>query len=264
MTFAPKLKIGIVIFLVIAFFVVLNQTNFAKKIKNFFYLVSEPVQKTLWKAGDGAADFFAMILEIKNLKKENEELKLKILELLSENVALRELKKENEILREALGIGLEKDFKLQIAEVIGKDISQDFILINKGSRDAIRENLPVITQQKVLVGKIAEVYENFSKVALLSNKESSLDVKIEEKDLTGIVKGGGNLRLFLDLVPKEKEIEEGDLLITTSLSRIYPGGLLVGEIKKVEKSDIEPFQGGEIKPAFVLKEMERLFVITEF
>ncbi len=278
MKFSPRLKIeGIIIVFLIAFFTALNYPPINKEVKNFFYLISSPIQKTLWGAGDRVSDFFETVSEIKNFKKEvdehsfidalrcawaNEELRLKIEGLISENAKLRELKKENETLRIALGIGLEKEFKLLLAEVIGKDISQDTILINRGLKDGISKSLSVINQQKVLVGKIGEVYSNYSKVILISNKESSFDAKISESDVQGVVRGRENGKLFFDLVPKEKEIKEGDLVVTTALGGIFPSGLLVGEIGKVFRSDVEAFQQAEILPTFDIGELEILFVIV--
>jgi len=274
--YTPRLKIGIIIALLITFFAALNYPPINKEIKNFFYLVSSPLQKTLWGAGDRVSDFFESITEIKNLKKEadelsfidtlrcarvNEELRLKIEGLISENAELRELKKENETLRIALGLGLEKEFKLLLAEVIGKDISQDTILINLGLKDGILKSQPVINQQKVLVGKIGEVYENFAKVILISNKESSFDAKIPESDIQGVVRGKENGKLFFDFVPKEKEIKEGDLVVTTALGGIFPSGLLVGELGKVFRSDVEAFQQAEILPTFDINELETLFIL---
>jgi len=277
MKFSPRLKIGIIIVLLIAFFAVLNLTAINKEVKNLFYLISSPIQKTLWGAGDRASDFFETISEIKNFKKEadelsfidtlrcarvNEELKLKIEALLAENAELKGLKKENETLRIALGLGLEKEFKLLLAEVIGKDISQDTLLINRGLKDGISKSLPVINQQKALVGKIGEVYSNYSKVILISNKESSFDAKIPESDIQGVAMGKENGKLFFDLVPKEKEIKESDLVVTTALGGIFPSGLLVGEIGKVFRSDVEVWQQAEIKPAFDINELETLFIIV--
>ena len=302
MKLSPKLKIGAKLVLLIIFLVILNLTPVSKRVKNFFYFISSPIQKSFWRAGDKVSDFFETVANIKNLKKENEELKLKIQELLAKNAKIPELEKENKDLREALEIGLEKEFKLILAQVIGKDISQDSILIDKGLKDGVTNNLPVITQQKSLVGKIGEVYENFSKVILISNKGSAFNAQISRvdeaaavssptellrsksegkeesaalfvpanarvgeeglaEDISGLVKGKGNFQLFLDLVPKEKEIKEGDLIITSSLGGVFPKGLLVGQIQKIKKSDIEPFQQAEIKPAFEIKELEAVFII---
>ena len=261
---SPKFKIGVIVVLLIAVFIILNLTDFSKEIKNLIFLISQPIQKTFWKMGDEISDFFEMISEMRNLKKEDEELKLKIQELIAENVALKELKKENEILRTALELGLQEEFKLEICQVIGKDISSDTILINEGFKDGLTKDLPVITQQKILVGRISEVYKNFSKVQLITQKDTSFDAKILDTEISGLIKGEGNLRFFLDLIPQEKEIKKGDVVITTVLGGIFPRGLLVGEIEKVIKSDIEPWQQAKVKPAFNIEGLETLFIITEF
>jgi len=250
--------------LVIFLFVFLNLEPISPRVKNFFYLVSEPAQKWLWQKGNHLSNFFETISGIKSLKKELEDEKLKNKTLMSENLALIELKKENEILRKALEIGFKKDFKFIFAQVIGKDVSQDSILIDQGSKDGIKVGLPVITQQKTLVGKISQVYENFSKVMLISNKESSFDAKISDTEIYGIVKGKGNFELYFDLAPKDQEIKEGDFLVTSALGGVFPPGLLIGEVKEVKNSDVELFQKAEIKPAFDIKELEFLFVITEW
>lgn len=264
MKLPPKFKVGLIVILLIAFFIILNLTNFAKEVKNLIYLISSPIQKTFWKMGNEISDFFEMVSEMRNLKKENETLELKIQELLGQISILKEIKKENEILREALGLGLPEEFKLQLTQVIGKDISSDTILINKGFKDGLSKDLPVITQQKILVGRISEVYKNFSKVILISNKDCSFDAEVQDRETLGVIKGRGNFQVFLDLIPQEKEIREGDIVITTSLGGIFPQGLLVGEIEKVIKSDIEPWQQAKIKPAFNIRELETLFIIKEF
>ena len=161
-------------------------------------------------------------------------------------------------------LGLQEEFKLEICQVIGKDISSDTILINEGFKDGLTKDLPVITQQKILVGRISEVYKNFSKVQLITQKDTSFDAKILDTEISGLIKGEGNLRLFLDLIPPEKEIKKGDVVITTVLGGIFPRGLLVGEIEKVIKSDIEPWQQAKVKPAFNIEGLETLFIITEF
>lgn len=264
---AAIITIALVIFLL---------NYYQSPIRNLFYLISFPVQKTLWQAGQGVSNFFETIGEIhpvkslqskfngvKNLRKENAELKLKLKEILAENAGLLELKKENEILRQALEIGLEKEFKLVLAQVSGKDISEDSLIINKGSKDGVKNNQPVITEQKFLIGKISESYKDFSKVMLISNKASSFDGKIANSGVFGIIKGKGNSKILFDLIPKEKEIKKGDLVVTAALGGVFPEGLLVGEISEIKKSDIEPWQVAQIQPAFNIGEAEKIFIIIE-
>ena len=254
----------ILIFIIIGILIILFLNFYQAEVRNFFYQISEPILSVFWRAGDRISDFFEAISEIQNLKKDNEELKLKVQELLAQLVSLKELRKENEILREALNLNLAKEFDFSLAEVIGKDVSEDFILINEGIDDGISEGLPVISQQKILVGKINEVYKNYSKVKLISHKESSFDGKIVEKEILGQVKGEGNFKILFDLIPREQEIAEGDLVETSALGGTFPKGLLVGQIKQVKKSDIQPFNQAEISPLLDLGELEIVFIILNF
>ena len=254
----------LVLFLIAIFFIVLNVTPASKMIKNFFYSISEPFQKQLFVAGGKTYDFFEAIKGFQNLQKENEELRLEIQELLVARATLEKLREENESLRTALNLNLEKDFQLKICQLIGKDISQDSLLLNVGSRDGVKIGLPVITEQKALVGKISEVYEKFSRVHLLTFKDNSFDVQVLGKEVHGLAKGKGNFQLFLDLIPQEKGIQSGDTIVTSALGGNFPEGLLVGKIERIKRSDIAPFQLAEIKLAFGIGTLNYLFVITNF
>ncbi len=255
-----KIAIGIII--LGATLVFLN--IFQKNIRNTFYLISAPIQKTFWKIGNKSSNLFETIANITRLKREAEELKNKNQELTSQIISLDELKKENENLRAALGIGLEKDFKLELAEITANDISQSYILINKGSKDGLQKDFPVITPQKILIGKIIEVYENYSKVMLISDKSSVFDAKVSEKEIYGTVNGRGNLQMFFDLILITSDINIGDVLVTSTIGGIFPKGLLVGTIKYVQKEDNKPFKIAEIEPFFNIKELDDVFIITDF
>lgn len=264
-TMLPKILIGIVIFFV--FIGVLNL--FQKQFKNFFYFVSEPLQKTFWKAGNSASGLLESFLELNNLANENKELNTRNQELLEEIIILQQIKTENQALKEVIGAGQDKEFKLILTDVIGIDSYQDFILINKGSEDGISENMPVINAQKVLFGKIFEVYKNFSKVMLVSNRNSVLDIKIQKDDtisppIYGAVRGEGNLAAVLDLIPLDYEIKNSDILITSSLEGTFPKGLLVGKIIETRKDDLKPFQTAKIELFFNLKQIDKLFIISDY
>ncbi len=261
---SSKIKNKFLITLILIIVLILFLNFFDKEVKNFFYLLSTPIQKSFWEAGIIFSNFLETVFEKQNLKKENENLRLRIEELIAENVRLKELKKENEILRQGLNLGLQKEFQLKIAQVIEKDINRDYLKINLGLRDDLRVGLPVITQQKVLVGKISEVYSNFSKIKLISDQESSFDAKISDTEIYGLLKGQGNFKVYLDRLPREKEIKKGEQVMTSALGGIFPPDIFIGEIEEVEKSDIEPFQKAEIKPAFNLQDLNYIFIITNF
>ncbi|MCK4781540.1 rod shape-determining protein MreC [Candidatus Parcubacteria bacterium] len=265
----PFLKINITatVILIICFFGILNLTGLSKPVRNFIYSISAPIQENFWQKGNKVSDFFDFISRSKSLGEENKKLLSDNQELISENTWLKELKKENEMLRQALDIELQKDFKLILAEIISKDISQDFILINKGLKHGILKGRAVVTSQKALCGRIDEVYDDFSKVMLISNPEISFDAKIQSEDkdeVYGVIEGKTNSALYFNLIPQDKEIKKHDIIITTSLGGIFPKGLLVGRIKEIKQDDVQPFQQAEIEPFFSLKDIETLFIITEY
>ena len=260
---SSRLKIGIIVLIIISFFL-LNLPSFSQRIRNFFYSISEPIQKWLWQKGGGVSDFFDWLFKAKGVWQENENLKLENKELIAKIIGLEQLRGENEVLRTALDLGLEEEFELIISEVIGKEIAEDYLIIDKGSKDGIAFGFPVISERKSLVGKVVQVYETTSKIQLLTSENSSFDAKIFEKEVYGLVKGRGNFNLSLEFIPREEEINVRDKVITTSLGGNFPKGLLVGEIKEVKKSDIASFQEALLEPGFNSKELDYLFLITNF
>ena len=256
-------NIKVLFFIIAAVLAVFSFNLFGKDVKNFFYRISVPSQSFLWRAGDSISDFLTSIVKVGEYKNEAEKLKRENLELLSRISELSNLKSENETLRRALGIELQKEYALYFAGIIGKDVSEDSIVIDKGSDDGVVEKMPVITEQKVAVGRISEVYKNYSRVVLISNKSFSFDANIMDKDITGVVRGSGNLKSYLDLIPRDKDVLIGDEVVSSGLSGIFPAGLLVGRIEKVKRNDIESYQQAEITLDFNLSETTYLFIIKK-
>jgi rod shape-determining protein MreC len=248
----------------LAILLILSLNFFQKEIKNFFYNISLPFQKFFWKIGEETGSFFKLVFKMKDLEKEKELLRLENQKLLAENLALRELKKENEFLKKVLEINSERKFKFIFTQIIEKEIGKETIKIEKGARDGISLGLPVITEGKVLIGKITKVYENFSKVTLLTNKNFSFNVKIGEREIYGVAKGGGNFKIFLEFLPLDQEIREGEIVVSTVLGGDFPENLLVGKIKKVQRSDISSFQEAEVLPAFKVEDLKYLLVIERW
>jgi len=265
-----KTKNVLIVVLLVVFLVVLNLTNFSKDLRNLFFLASEPIQKVFLLSGDKITDYFEAFFYVQKLQDKNEKFKLKIQELNAEIVNLRELKQENIVLREALNIGLQEEFKMVFVQIISKDIAQDSFIINKGLKDGLLENMPVITQQKILVGKVSQVYDNYSRVMLVSNKESVIPVNIQNQkeemliNTEAIMKGKENFQIELNYIPLEAEIKNGDNVVTSALGGFFPLGILIGYVKNVEILGVELFQKAEVQLPIDLREINYLFVITDF
>ena len=255
-----KLKVLLVIFLVV---VVIFFGFFSKQVKNFFYLKSVFFQKRLWDSGGRTFGFFDRIFRAEMINEENKKLRKENQKLLQQIVLLNQLKEENEMLREALNLGMEKDFQLKVADVLSQDVSKNAILINKGSEQGIKKAMPVITQEKVLIGKVEEVSNDFSRVVLISDPSNSFPVELENGTV-GLIKGQGNQDLLLEKIPYNIDVGEGQIIVTNSLGGIFPKGLLVGKVKEVKKTDISPFQKIKVSLLFNPSELRKVFIITRY
>jgi len=240
---------------------------FSSPIKNVFYIVSSPIQKAFWSAGASASGALGPFFKAGALSKENQNLKQENQSLLAQVASLQAITNGNEA-QSAVSMACQNNgFKLLMAGVIGLD-EQDVLSINKGSADGVAEGMPVISQQNALFGKVFKVYKNFSKVMLLSNKNSVINVKIQQADLIkpeidGVIKGKGGLGVYLDLVPVDDVINQGDFLATSALEGTFPKDLLIGKITKVEKNDQKSYQQAQVQP-FLNVSTENLFIITNY
>ena len=254
MKFSSGKRKILIIIIVLLFIFSLN--FFQKEVRGFFYSISSSMQKKIWQAGDYASDFFEAFLKAGDFRKENEALRLKNQELSSSQNSLKEIEEENKTLREAMGLGLEKEFKLELAKVIGKDANQDAILIDIGLKDGVSRGMPLITPQKVLIGNVIEVFPGHSRVLLISDKESAFEARISSSSIFGLAKGLGKFRIFLDLLPKNESIKKGDLVVSN--------GFLIGLISEVKQIDVKPFQQAEVSPFFDISNLDKAFIVIDF
>jgi len=259
-----KKKTSLLIKILIFSLLILSLNFFQNQIKVSVYNFSSSLQKSFWKAGQKFSNSWNSLMKIHYLKKENEFLISRNQELIQKIIFLERMEKENQILREALRLNYDNDFSFILAQPISKDINEDFILINKGAKDGILKDMPVINEKKILIGKISKVFDNYSKVMLISNKNISFDAEIVEKDVSGLIRGKGSFKIFFDLLPKEKEISEGDIVISSNLGGVFPPGLLVGKVKKIFKKDTEVFQQAEITPFFKINKISYFFILTDY
>lgn len=243
--------------------IIFSLNLFVKDLRSFIYSFSAPLQSFLWNTGGDVSKFFASFLRMSALKKENERLLIENFSLKQKLVEFGALKKENEQLRQAFNLNIPKNFEVQKADILGKDFTADLILISQGKSSGIEVGMPVITPSKVLVGRIVEVFQNTSRVMLISHPQSAFDAKIQRINATGLLKGKGRFRATLELIPKEKDLSQGDIVTTSKIGGIFPDNLLVGTVETIQKTDPEPFQKAEIKLSLDLESSDILFIIKK-
>jgi len=251
------------------FAIILFLNIFQNTIRNSFFTLSSPISKTFLQAGNNSSELFNSVTAFDSVKKENNNLKEENEILLSKLSLLQQSLRDNQELKTALENTKNDNFNIVLIKITGLDAQNDIVTINKGSDDGIFENMPLISGQKVLYGKVIKVYKNFSQVILISSKNSTVDAKIQNNDIQkpqiyGAIKGTGALSLYLDLVASDAEIKEGDTLVTSALEGTFPPNLLIGKIISTDKNDAKPFQTAHLQPLFNIKNTDTLFIITNY
>lgn len=258
-----KETIIIVLVLIIALIVLNIIPSLTKGLGNFVYKIFSPIGKFFSNVGNSISGFFQVIFSIGNLNKENLALRQGNLILEAEIAALKEIERENDILREALNISKSGQQIQEIALVVGKDIQgiQDWILINKGLKHGAIKDMVVISPENALVGRISEVGASFSKVMLIIQKNSVVAGVIERNRIEGLVKKDDKGGLFIDFIPKNENPEIGERVITSGMDNLYPKGILIGKIESVDTSDNQIFKKIIIAPAVDFSKLEEVLII---
>ena len=115
-------------------------------------------------------------------------------------------------------------------------LTDNYITLCEGSRQGITPDMGVITQNG-LVGIVKRVSENRSLVMSVLHSQTNISCAIRKKDKTiiGILnwKSSDPKILNLESVPKHQTVIEGDTVITSGYSTIFPKGILVGKVRRV-------------------------------
>lgn len=228
-----------VILLIILVFISNLKLNKFSHIENVFSKLVMPIQSGityLQQKLTGNDNFFATM---DYLKQENETLKQKNEELEEALRNLEIIQAENSTLKEYLNLTEQyKNYKSVPAYVISKDISNysSIFVINAGSNSGIKENMTVIAAEG-LVGHIISVTDKTAKVQTLVDSSNVVSATLENSKDNVICRGtliGNELRTTY--ISPNTVLIEGEKLYTSGMGGIYPKGIYIGTIKKINET----------------------------
>ncbi len=199
---------------------------------------------------------------VRDLKKENTELRKQNLRLSLSNQRLQELMLENLRLRRLLRLKRHSPYQFVAANVIGfgQEETVRSLLLDVGTEDGVHKNMPVITDRG-LVGKILRAERHQSITQILLDRHCLVSARLQKSREVGVVSWSGNFWLDLNYIPKEVKVEPGEIVITSGLSRIYPAGIKIGVVAEVKQNEYELFKQIKIKPAVDFNNLEQVFVL---
>lgn len=265
MSSVSKTKSFLLALLIIIGLIFLNFPHISSEIKNFFYSISNPAQRTFDQFVEQIKNSWKFLNSLKYISEENIHLEEKISELTAQNTELKELKRENEFLRSYLDLPGYKKYQVDLANIIGRDFQglEKFILIDKGNSDGIEKNMSAVAFKNILIGKVIEVFDNSSKVLLITSSNSNVPALIQESRTEGLIKGKREDVLSMDLVSKDRKVEKDQTVITSGTGGFFSKGLLIGKVSIAEFLENEMFQKIEVVPAANIEELERIFIIKK-
>ncbi len=194
--------------------------------------------------------------------KENKRLKKELSKLLEERQRYLEAIQENKNLKNLLSIKEKEPRYVTSAKIIAKSIDpwSNVVIIDKGDADGIKKDMIAITE-KGLVGKILSVSSSYSYLLPVVDINFSVSARLQKNRTEGIISGTGFRKCVLKYVPSEEDVKKGDILITSGLDLLFPEGIPVGFISKVNKKGVGIFQDIEVDPFVDIKKTEFVTII---
>lgn len=212
------------------------------------------------------------INDFKNTYEENQLLKEQLSQYQTLTYEVQEIKKENEELMALLEIeDSARDYNPIQATVISRSPERwvEQVTINKGRQDGVANNMVVITAEG-MVGKIQSASEFTSTVQLLTGFDqfnrisATISRGDDEKNIFGMIEGfeeETNSLLFRIIEESDKNLEEGELVVSSELGGEFPAGLPIGKVKEVVSDQYGLTRIAMVEPAADLYELGHVIVV---
>jgi len=241
----PSPAVRLVFFLVLSLLLMFVDARYRylESTRSTLSTLVSPIQRlatlpsVLWQQ---AGDFFitqrSLIDENKSLHRRHDSDAVQLLQW-------QALQQENQQLRNLLALPQRSEFNAQLAEIVyaERDVFRRRVLISKGA-DANVQTGQVVMDDIGIVGQITRVYPWLSEVTLMKEKDHAVAVQVLRNGLRTIVFGAGDTsQLSLRYMPISSDIQNDDVLVTSGVDGIYPPGIPVAKVVKIERDAAYPF-----------------------
>ena len=235
-----------------------------KRVFSSFFIPLFSAQEGLETGGDAVVDRGVprgvLLEEIAELKLTNQILRAE----LNQTAKLRN---ENEQLRRNLQMRPHPEWNPRLTRIVGRDPANWWrsIIIDLGSKDGVKADMPVIAADG-LVGRVQEVYDHRSRVALLGDPACRISVTVEATGESGILSASGKTVFdptLLDVLhlPASNEARPGDPLYTSGFSKIFPRGIPVGKLLAIESAPGALTTSARVKLAVNSSKLNEVWVL---
>ncbi|MGE4293380.1 MAG: rod shape-determining protein MreC [Desulfovibrio sp.] len=222
------------------------------------------LQPGRWFA-DEASEYWQRYAFLVGVERENERLRSELDRIVLENVGLREQAVASRRLERLLRFHPPKDWATEgvrvVAHRMGPAAALETVMIDKGLFSGITEDMPVVTTSGV-VGRVLKAGVTVSQVMLLTDVNSAVAVVGQEHRTKGVAFGRGpGKELAVRYMNINADLQPGELLVTSGLGGIYPKGMPVAVITRVERSELSLFLDVTATPLVDASELEEALIM---
>ncbi len=220
---------------------------------------------------DGVSGFIDKLVNADTYKSRNDELSAQLTQMYKNTMDYESLKKENDQLREMLGLKEKNDDFIfsEPCDISGRNANDLYggFTINAGRNSGLSLNDPIITSVG-LVGRVTSVADNYAKVTTIISPQVNVGVYTMRSKATGVIENDlasaqKGLCLMSDIL-RDADIKEGDIIFTSGRSGLFPEGLLVGTVTEVYDDPNGLSKHALVKPAVDVFGVTSVFAVTDF
>lgn len=246
--------------------------GFVLNFKKIGFSVISSIEKGSSYVVNGVKSGFSAVKELRQLKKEYNELVVKLENYEQMQRSNADIRKENERLKEQLDFATSLVEKNIPSQIISRNLDNaySYITIDKGSVHGIKKNMPVLAFQngnKGLVGKIIQVGTFTSQVIPIYNIDNIVSARIQNSRDLGLVKGLGSQDqpLVLEYIRKRviDELSFGDVIVTSGENNNYMKDIPIGTISKITVLDYNSSLKIELTPIIDFARLENVVVVNQ-
>lgn len=267
----PKHIFFLLLFLTVAIvFVSYRFPQLLQPVRNGVETVIIPMQKGINVVGRSVFDKLELLGNLKNLQKENEELKAQVAALTSENQLISQEKYELAGLQELFELDQKyPNYEKVAARIIARESNgwYNVFTIDKGSEDGIKVNMNVMAGNG-LVGIVTAVRKNSATVRSIiddSSKVSGMFLKTSDTciisgDLNSMISDG---RIKVSMIPLDADINESDEIVTSHISDKYQQGILIGYATEIRVDSSNMTKTAYLTPVVDFEHLDEVLIIKE-
>lgn len=151
-------------------------------------------------------------------------------------------------------------YQVKKAQIIGRDPSNinGYLYIDVGHKDEVRTEQPVLNIDG-LIGKTKFVGADYTIVETVEKQGFAVSALDVNTGIHGIVKNQGNL--VFDFIRIEDKINIGDSVFTSGMSNIFPEGILIGTVKRIDESSNQFFKPVYLRPSVRINQLNYVYLV---